>query len=84
MKTFRLNTLIISLSLIAVIGIMGVGYAQWKDDIEVSGNMSTGHAEVSLNQFSTYASIPVVSAPGEVKNTFYHYQYWHCPYDFKF
>ncbi|QUI21037.1 hypothetical protein HZI73_01435 [Vallitalea pronyensis] len=72
MKLYRLNTLIIALSLITVIGIMGVGYAQWTDDLHLFGKVSTGYASISLGDPYT-KSIPSamsITKPGDIKYPF--------------
>lgn len=50
MKRAKSNRVIFIFSLIISIGIMGVGYGQWKDDINILGNITTGEASIIVLQ----------------------------------
>lgn len=73
MRRFRLKTIIMSVTLITVIGVMGVGYAKWGEDFRMLGNVSTGKADVSFSMSESLIEKEityVTNAYGEVRLPF--------------
>lgn len=48
MRTIKFNRFIFFVLLVLIIGIMGVGYANWKQDVTVIGKISTGKVSVDV------------------------------------